>query len=106
MKPTQIDPHQELENMTQHGIWLVDFGAPWCVPCRVQEPILKTVAEQFEQKAAIVLMNIDENQETARRLGIRSIPTLILFKNGKEIQRFVGVQPEEKLYSAISEIID
>jgi thioredoxin 1 len=106
MKPTQIDPQQPIENLTRHGVWLVDFGAPWCVPCRVQEPILETVADTFEEKACIAQMNVDENQETAQRLGIRSIPTLVLFKNGREIQRFVGIQSQEKLASAIAEIID
>ena len=106
MKPTKIAPQQPLEDLTREGVWLVDFSAPWCVPCRVQEPILETVAEQFGKKASIAQMNVDENQETAQRLGIRSIPTLVLFKNGREIQRFVGIHSREKLSSAIAEIID
>lgn len=106
MKPTQIAPKQQLEDLTQKGVWLIDFSAPWCVPCRVQEPILETVAETFDRKASVAQMNVDENQETAQQLGIRSIPTLVLFKNGREIQRFVGIQSQEKLSSAIAEILD
>ena len=86
------------------GVTLIDFNAPWCAPCRAQAPILSKIARKFEGKAGIFEINIDENRNIAISLGIRSIPTLILFKNGREIQRFVGVQNEAVLSEAIEGI--
>ena len=84
---------------------MVDFNAPWCGPCRAQEPIIQQLSEQFTGKAIIAEMNIDDNQETAVALGIQSIPTLAVFKNGKEVQRFVGLQSSKTLTQALEEII-
>ena len=106
MKPTKISSAKQFEESTRQGVTLVDFSAPWCVPCRIQGPILEALSEQFEGKATIAEMNVDENQDTALKLEIRSIPTLALFRNGREIQRFVGIQSQEKLSSAIEEVVD
>lgn len=93
------------KNEIEQGITLVDFNAPWCTPCRAQEPILIALAKQFEGKASVAAMNIDDNRETAANLGIQSIPTLIIFKNGTEIQRFVGLQSEDTLEDAIKKLL-
>jgi thioredoxin 1 len=69
---------------------LVDFWAEWCGPCRAIAPTVEAVAEQFEGKANVVKMNVDENMNVPQRYGIRGIPTLILFKNGQEQERYVG----------------
>ena len=84
------------------GKVLVDFWAPWCGPCRMQTPILEKLSAAGEIKAKIVKLNTDENGPIAQKFGIVSIPTLILFENGKEIERFVGVQPENVLKSKLS----
>jgi thioredoxin 1 len=84
------------------GKVLVDFWAPWCRPCRMQTPILENIAESGEKNTRIVKLNTDENGPIAQKYGIMSIPTLILFEDGKEIARFEGVQPEEVLKSRIS----
>ncbi len=69
---------------------LVDFWAEWCGPCRVIAPTVDAVAEQFDGKAKVCKMDVDENINVPQRYGIRGIPTLILFKNGEEQERYVG----------------
>ena len=71
---------------------LVDFWAPWCMPCRMFGPVLDKVAKETEGAAHVVKVNIDEEPELASRYGVMSIPTVILFKDGKEIARKVGAQ--------------
>ena len=83
------------------GVTLVDFWAPWCGPCRMQTPILEQLAPRVAGKAVIAKLNVDEAPETAAQYGIRSIPTLILFKDGRVVQQFVGVQQATKLEAAI-----
>ena len=75
---------------------LVDFWAPWCGPCRVVHPILEEIAAERED-LRIVSINTDENQETAGRFDVLSIPTLILFKDGAEAKRVVGAMPKRRL---------
>lgn len=103
MDTRQINSSEEFENSISNGVTLVDFNAPWCGPCRAQEPIIHELSQQFTGKATIAEMNIDENQETAVKLGIQSIPTLALFKDGQEIKRFVGLQSARTLSNAIEE---
>ncbi|MBL7012550.1 MAG: thioredoxin, partial [Kiritimatiellales bacterium] len=79
------------------GTVLVDFWAPWCGPCKMQAPILDKVAEQIGDKAVIAKVNVDEAAPLAAEYGVRSIPTLILFKDGKKVQDFIGVQQEPAL---------
>lgn len=92
----------EAEVLSSKGKALVDFWAPWCGPCRMQTPILEKLTASSEIKAKIFKLNTDENPEIAQKYGIVSIPTLILFEDGKEIERFVGVQPENVLKSKLS----
>ncbi len=85
------------EVLQSKGLVIVDFWAPWCGPCRMQTPILEKLSQSSDIKAVIAKLNTDDNPSIAQNLGIASIPTLILFKDGKEVERFVGVQPEETL---------
>jgi thioredoxin 1 len=81
---------------------LVDFWAPWCAPCRMLAPTVDAVAEKYAESARVVKLNVDENPGVSQRYGIKGIPTLILFKNGKEEERVVGATSKD----AISRMID
>jgi thioredoxin 1 len=94
------------EEHTKENVVLIDFWAPWCSPCRVQGPIVDQVAEKFAGQAAIGKMNVDENQATPGRFGIRAIPTLILLKDGREITRFTGIQQENILVEAVTNALN
>ena len=76
---------------------LVDFWAPWCAPCRMIAPTVEAVAEQYRGSASVVKLNVDENSSTSQRYGIKGIPTLILFREGREAERSVGATSKESL---------
>ena len=80
---------------------LVDFWAPWCGPCKLLTPTIEALATSFAGKARVGKVNIDNNPEVASSLGISSIPTVILFKGGQIVDRFVGVTPLSKLSAVI-----
>lgn len=80
---------------------LVDFWAAWCGPCRMVAPVLEEIAAEHSDKLKVVKVDVDENSNTAAQLGISSIPTLILYKNGKPVERIVGFQPKQRLMSKI-----
>lgn len=76
---------------------LVDFYAEWCGPCKMMAPIIEEIAGELQAKAKVGKINVDENQELAMEYNVMSIPTLIIFKDGKEAKRFVGVTDKEEL---------
>jgi thioredoxin 1 len=76
---------------------LLDFWAEWCGPCKMIAPLLDDVADKYEDKLAIVKLNVDENPNTAQKFGIRSIPTLILFKDGAVQAQMMGAMPKSQL---------
>jgi thioredoxin 1 len=96
------------ENFTsviKNGVSLVDFWAAWCGPCRVQGPIVDEIADEIGNKANICKLDIDQHKKTAGKLGIQSIPTIMIFKDGKMVQKFVGVKPKQALLKAINSYI-
>ena len=88
---------QNFQNRVKTGFVLVDFWASWCMPCKLMVPVLNELAEETDGKVTIAKLNVDESKATASKFAVRSIPTLILFKNGKEIHRFVGVKSKDYL---------
>jgi len=90
------------QNQVKSGITLVDFWADLCMPCKMMVPVLNSVAEEIDNTASVGKVNIEQFQSIAQKYMIKSIPTLILFKNGKEMNRFVGVKSKEYLINQIN----
>lgn len=90
----------------ESGVVLVDFWAEWCPPCKIQGPIVEEVARAVQEKASVAKLDIDEAPEIAQRFKIESIPTLVVFKDGKPVEQFVGVTNAAKLVSAINSALD
>lgn len=87
------------------GITLVDFWASWCMPCKMMAPVLNDTAEALGNTAKIGKLDVDANRASSAKYGVRSIPTLILFKNGKEVNRFVGVKTKDFLLKEINKVV-
>lgn len=82
---------------------LVDFWAEWCMPCRMLAPTIDELAQDFGDRAKIGKMDVDSHKDTAMQFGVSSIPTVILFKNGEAVKRFVGITKKDDLAAAITE---
>ena len=82
---------------------LVDFWAEWCGPCRMVSPAVEQLSQTMSDKIKVAKLNVDENQEIAIRYGVRSIPSLVLFKGGKEIARTIGAASKEKYQKSVEE---
>ena len=81
---------ENFENTIKEGVTLVDFWAPWCGPCRMIAPVIEELAEEYEGKANICKVNTDEQQDLAVKFGIRSIPTILFFKDGELVDQMIG----------------
>jgi thioredoxin 1 len=84
---------------------LVDFWAVWCGPCKMLTPVIEQLGSEFEGKVKIGKVNVDENQGLAAKFGIMSIPTVIIFKDGKVVEQFIGVQPKNVYSDAINKYL-
>ena len=89
------------QSLKEAGTMFVDFWAPWCGPCRMVGPVVEQLAEEMAGKLSFGKINIDENADAAMRYGVVSIPTMILFKDGKEIERIVGARNKNYLSQVI-----
>jgi thioredoxin 1 len=85
------------QHRTRAGWVLVDFWAAWCTPCKLMVPVLNDLSEEFSGKVTIAKLNIDESPAIASKFNVKSIPTMILFKNGKPVDRFTGVKTRDYL---------
>lgn len=93
---------QNFSSETADGLVLVDFWAPWCGPCKMIAPVLEELDGEAGDKVKIVKLNVDDNQETAGKYGVMSIPTLLLMKDGNVVDQVVGFQPKE----ALAQLVD
>jgi thioredoxin 2 len=84
---------------------LVDAWAPWCGPCHMIAPIIDQLAAELAGRVRVVKLNVDDNPETAARFGLRSIPTLLVLKDGREVDRLVGVQPKQEITRRLARVI-
>lgn len=92
---------QNFQETIKSGITMVDFWAPWCGPCRVQGAILDKIREKINGKARVVKVDVDNERELAGSYEVQSIPTLIVFKDGRPVKRMVGVHSESQLIDVI-----
>ena len=95
------DGNFEAEVVNSSELTIVDFWAPWCGPCRKLGPVLDEIAQDFEGKIKIVKLNTDENFKTAKEYSVSGLPTLLIFKEGKPVERLVGLMPKTSIITNI-----
>ena len=95
---------KNFQHQTKNRLILVDFWASWCAPCRMMAPVLNDVADELNGNSHVGKVNIEQYQSLAQKFQVRNIPTLILLKNGKEVDRFVGIKNKDFLLQQINKI--
>jgi len=88
------------------GVSLVDFWAEWCTPCKIQGPVVSELADEMSDRANICKLDVQHNQKVAKDLGIRNIPTILIFKDGKIVNKFVGVKTKSALMKGIKAALE
>jgi len=106
MKPiTFTDGNFDAEALKSNVPVIVDFWAAWCGPCRMIAPIIEELAGEYEGKAKVGKLDVDENQQTAIKYGVRSIPTVLFFKGGKVVETIIGAVPKSMFAEKITKLI-
>ncbi|MCR4942750.1 MAG: thioredoxin [Campylobacter sp.] len=100
-----IELTSENFDVAKQGVALVDFWAPWCGPCRMIAPVIEELAADFDGKAKVCKVNTDEQQELAVEFGIRSIPTMLFFKNGEVVDQVIGAQSKKFLAEKLNSLL-
>ena len=96
---------QNFDKFIQKGVVLVDFWATWCRPCRMQAPIIEEIAKEMGKKFKAGKLDTDQNKQLAQRYNVMYLPTLVIFKDGKLMEQFVGLQQKETLVNAINKYL-
>ena len=96
-KPVKVTDGKFDEFVNDYDLALIDCWAAWCGPCKMMEPVLDELAEDMQGEVAVGKLNVDENKEKSREYGISSIPTLLIFKDGENVDRLVGAMDKETL---------
>jgi thioredoxin 1 len=105
-KPVEIEEAKFEESVLKASLpVLVDFWAPWCGPCRMVAPVVEELAKEYDGKVSFVKVNVDNNQKVAGQYGVMSIPTLILFKDGKPVANVVGFRPKDELKKSLDKAL-
>jgi thioredoxin 1 len=105
-KPKEIRDNEFPEEVLNAGSpVLVDFWAPWCGPCRMVGPVLEEVAKDYDGKVKVGKVNVDDNNDTATRYGIMSIPTMLIFKGGEPVETIIGFRKKEDLNSLLDKYL-
>ena len=105
-KPTPVTDSNFSEIVNKHPLALIDCWAPWCGPCVVISPIVEELAKEYAGKAFFGKLNVDENPRTAERFRIFGIPTLLIIRNGKEIDRIVGLVPKDQIEARLKKYLE
>ncbi|HKI79106.1 MAG TPA: thioredoxin [Ignavibacteriaceae bacterium] len=106
MKPINLsDDNFETEVLKSQQPVLIDFWAEWCGPCRMIAPIVEELASQYDGKVKIGKLDVDNNQQTAMKYGVRSIPTLLVFKNGEVKETIIGAVPKQQIEQKLNAVL-
>lgn len=102
----EIINEKNFAEKTKNGVVVVDFFANWCGPCRMMAPILENIQEELGDKISIYKVDVDESEELSRKFGVMSIPTLVIFKNGEEQNKLIGLRPKDSLLTEFNSYLD
>jgi thioredoxin 1 len=100
------DENFETEVINSDTPVLVDFWAPWCGPCRIIAPVVEELSDAYEGKLKVGKLNVDDNQQTSMKFGIRSIPTLLVFKDGEVAEQIIGAVPKTEIERVVTKVMD
>ncbi len=97
---------ENFQKTIEKGVTLVDFWAPWCTPCKIQNPVINQIANELEGKAKVCKINVDEHKKSATQMKIRNIPNIIIFKNGNAEMQLIGVKPKHTIMKTVHSLLD
>jgi thioredoxin 1 len=105
MPTITLTDHNFQQHITDTSVVLVDFWAPWCPPCKMIDPVMHQLADEYQGKLTLGKINTDENPQLVEQLNVMSMPTVMLFKNGHPIKALVGAQSKQTYQQAIEEVL-